>query len=145
MDGFVSICIALITGLLGSGGLVMYWLTKKDSKAEKLDKILETVENHTKTIDQIGDTVKLLADESCETQRYTLNRYYVQYSHQGKITPEQKATWNRVYENYKALGGNHEITVMNEEVQRLEVDPDFDPVSPFAIEWERCYDELRQS
>ena len=118
----------------------MYWLTKRDSKADKLDRILETVENHTKTIDQIGETVKLLADESCETQRYTLNRYYVQYSHQGKITPEQKATWNRVYENYKALGGNHEITVMNEEVQRLEVDPDFNPISPFALEWERCYD-----
>lgn len=118
----------------------MYLLSRRDSKADKLDKILDTVEKHTASIDQIGSTVKLLADESKETQSYMLSRYYEQFTHQGRITPEQKATWNSVYENYRALGGNHEKVVMNEEIQKMTVDSDFDPVSPYAIEWERMYD-----
>lgn len=119
----------------------MYLLNRRDSKAEKLDKILSAVEKNTQEIRQINGIVKLLADESCETQSHALSRYYMQFSHQGKITPEQKATWNRVYENYRALGGNHEKVVMNEEVQKMEVDSDFNPVHPFSKEWERIYDE----
>lgn len=116
-----QLVIALVTVLLGSGGLVMYWLQKRDSKSQKLDKILEIVEDHTEKIEKIDHTVGLLAEEACETLHDMLERYYIKFETQGYITAEQKAVWNQAYSTAKSLNINGESKVWNEQIELLEV------------------------
>lgn len=141
MDRLIEILIVLVPVLFGSGGLVMYVVKKHDSNNDKLDKILDVVEQHTESIEEISTTIQQVRRGECETQCYMLNRLYYQFKHQGKITTKQKAQWMRVYKIYKGLGGNGDQEIHNEEVMKLPVDDNFTPVSPFAVEWEHAYDK----
>lgn len=121
MEFLTALLVALIPVLLGSGGLVMYFLTKRDSKNAKLDRILHIVEDHTEKIENIDHTVNLLAEEACETLHDMLERYYIKFESQGYITPEQKAVWNQAYSTAKSLHINGESKVWNEQIEQLEV------------------------
>ena len=134
-----SIIVALISVLFGAGGFVAFLVERHD----KMSKMIDLVEKNTKSIDEIKDKVNLLGDESVQTLRYTLHRYYKQFVYQGKVTTEQLSLWDESFETYAGLGGNHEIHEMNRVVSKLPVDETFEPVSPFEVEWRKAYDQVR--
>ena len=135
-----SIIVALISVLFGAGGIFAVMLERKD----KVNKILDEVQKHTESIDEIKDKVNLLGDESVQTLRYTLHRYYKQFIYQGKVTTEQLSLWDEAFETYAGLGGNHEIHEMNRVVAALPVDDTLQTVSPFEVEWRKAYDQVKK-
>ena len=135
-----SIIVALISVLFGAGGIFAVMLERKD----KVNKILDEVQKHTESIDEIKDKVNLLGDESVQTLRYTLHRYYKQFIYQGKVTTEQLSLWDEAFETYAGLGGNHEIHEMNRVVATLPVDDTLQTVSPFEVEWRKAYDQVKK-
>ena len=122
-----SIIVALISVLFGAGGIFAVMLERKD----KVNKILDEVQKHTESIDEIKDKVNLLGDESVQTLRYTLHRYYKQFIYQGKVTTEQLSLWDEVHE-------------MNRVVAALPVDDTLQTVSPFEVEWRKAYDQVKK-
>ena len=135
-----SIIVALISVLFGAGGIFAVMLERKD----KVNKILDEVQKHTESIDEIKDKVNLLGDESVQTLRYTLHRYYKQFIYQGKVTTEQLSLWDEAFETYAGLGGNHEVHEMNRVVAALPVDDTLQTVSPFEVEWRKAYDQVKK-
>ena len=85
-----TIIVTLISVLFGAGGFFAFMFERKD----KVNKILDIVEKHTDSIQEIKDKVDLLGDESVQTLRYTLHRYYKQFIYQGKVTTEQLSLWD---------------------------------------------------
>ena len=135
-----SIIVALISVLFGAGGIFAVMLERKD----KVNKILDEVQKHTESIDEIKDKVNLLGDESVQTLRYTLHRYYKQFIYQGKVTTEQLSLWDEAFETYAGLGGNHEVHEMNRVVAALPVDDTLQTISPFEMEWRKAYDQVKK-
>ena len=135
-----SIIVALISVLFGAGGIFAVMLERKD----KVNKILDEVQKHTESIDEIKDKVNLLGDESVQTLRYTLHRYYKQFIYQGKVTTEQLSLWDEAFETYAGLGGNHEIHEMNRVVAALPVDDTLQTIAPFEMEWRKAYDQVKK-
>ena len=129
-----SIIVALISVLFGAGGIFAVMLERKDKEVQK----------HTESIDEIKDKVNLLGDESVQTLRYTLHRYYKQFIYQGKVTTEQLSLWDEAFETYAGLGGNHEVHEMNRVVAALPVDDTLQTVSPFEVEWRKAYDQVKK-
>lgn len=103
----------------------MYLLARHDGRTKKIDRILETVEQHTATIENINKTVDLLADATCETIHDMLMRLYEQYIIQEYLIPEQKALWDKTYATGVQLGVDGETKVMNEQIQKMDVRPEF--------------------
>ena len=134
-----SIIVALISVLFGAGGFFAFLFERKD----KMNKVIDIVEKNTESIDEIKHKVNLLGDESVQTLRYTLHRYYKQFIYQGKVTTEQLSLWDEAFETYAGLGGNHEIHEMNRVISKLPVDDTFSPVSPFEVEWRAAYDQVK--
>lgn len=135
-----TIIVTLISVLFGAGGFFAFMYERKD----KLNKVIDILQTHTGSIDEIKNKVNLLGDESIQTLRYSLHRYYKQFVYQGRITTQQLGIWNESFETYKALGGNHEVHVMNEVIQKLPVDDSFEPVSPYEVGWRQAYDHSKK-
>lgn len=135
-----SIIVALISVLFGAGGVFALLFERKD----KVNKILDEVQKNTESINEIKDKVNLLGDESVQTLRYTLHRYYKQFIYQGKVTTEQLSLWDEAFETYAGLGGNHEVHEMNRVVAKLPVDDTLQTVSPFEMEWRKAYDQVKK-
>lgn len=134
-----TIIVTLISVLFGAGGFFAFMFERKD----KVNKILDIVEKHTDSIQDIKNKVDLLGDESVQTLRYTLHRYYKQFIYQGKVTTEQLSLWDESFETYSSLGGNHEVHEMDKVVHKLPVDDTFEPVSPYEVEWRKAYNQVK--
>lgn len=132
MEAVLQILTVVIPVVFGSGGIVMYLLSRHDARSKKIDKILETVEQHTETINGISDKVDLLADATCETLHDMLMRLYEEYIRQDYLIPEQKALWNKTYATGVQLGVDGETKVMNEQILKMEVKPESSIVGKVA-------------
>ena len=106
-------------------------------KVEELSEKVETLEEHEtlirEHIEQIGETLGNVADESVVSLREQLERLYYYYTAQGEITAFQLSEWKRLYKIYTNLGGNGLVSEYNTRILALPINDDLQPVRPFDI------------
>lgn len=107
-------------------------MEKVEKKIEIMDedmkKIGSEVSEHTQSIIDIQNNqenmmgkLETLSDESREAMRQILLEMYQLFQRQGYVSSEQKALWIKRYKIYRELGGNGEIELLNQEVEKMPV------------------------
>lgn len=89
-----------------------------EKSLEPINKRLDSIQE---TLDEHGETLKVLSDSQCDMIRHKLLKIYDANKENREITQDELHSFEKLYKSYKALGGNSFIDKIKAKVDEFDI------------------------